>query len=122
MTKGRYNWATLITECEKGFVASGQFAILRMECDTVCLPEYLLWYLNRPEAQSHFKRIQCGTSIPNLTNENIGNYDIELPPMEVQLKIVRINALAKRQGELLKKLSKKRQRLALGICLELMNN
>lgn len=121
-TKGRYNWATLITEDEKDFVASGQFSILRISSDISCSSEYLCWVLNRLETQSHFKRMQCGTSIAILTNENIGNYSIELPTMAVQLKIVKFDRLAKNEQKLLKKLSDQRKLLTDAVCYKLLKN
>ncbi len=119
-TKGRVNWATTVEFNAQRFVVSSQFSVLRTKTD-VCLPEYLRWYLNRPETQSYFKRVQCGTSIRMLTNENIGRYEVVLPDLSVQEKIIKFNRLAETELNLLERLKNKRRELALGSCQAILD-
>ena len=121
LTRGRYNPATLIGENEIGFVAAGQFSVLRIRSKN-CLPEYLHWYLNQQKVQNNLKRVQGGTNIPILTKDIIMDLNIELPDPKIQKKIIKINRQANKEHKLMNQLMKKKQELVRGLCNQLIQN
>ena len=115
LTRGNNHSATLITEEHRGYVAAGQFVVLRLKTDE-CLPEYLCWYLNSAPSQAHLAREARGTGVKIVDKKTLENMTISLPDVAIQKKIAALDVLAKREEELLGALSEKRRRLIYSYC------
>ncbi len=115
LTRGNNHLATLITEEYIDFVAAGQFMVLVLNSDE-CLPEYLSWFLNAPEAKSYFGREARGTSVKIIDKRTVEDLLIPLPDLETQRKIVKLSRLALKEEHLLDSLKEKRKQLIYGYC------
>jgi len=67
-------------------VASGGFIVIRPLAEHL-YPPYLLWYLNLPESQLAFKRLQAGTTVLNLSITALHNFTLKVPPLHKQQSI-----------------------------------
>jgi type I restriction enzyme S subunit len=57
--------------------------------DLRCVPRFLYFGLTTPRLQSLFQVSNKGSTIPTLSQEDVGNFDVAWPPMEEQAAIVR---------------------------------
>ena len=62
-------------------VASTSFFVIRMNGDSVVLPEYLAWYMNCPDAQKQLQGNAAGTSaMVSISKTALAALGIEIPP------------------------------------------
>jgi restriction endonuclease S subunit len=99
IAKGSNNYALEFNLNLPNVVASSAFFVLRPDAATVA-PGYLAWYLNQVDAQRYIKQNTAGTYIPNINIGTLENMSIEIPSMEIQMKIVAIDKLRKRGRQL----------------------
>ncbi|MBN1546327.1 MAG: restriction endonuclease subunit S [Syntrophaceae bacterium] len=116
LTRGNNHPATLITEDYNDFVAAGQFMVLTLESGDVCLPEYLCWFLNAPEAKSYFGREARGSGVKIIDKNIVGSLIVPLPDLQTQGNIVKLGKLALKEEKLLDSLKEKRKQLIFGYC------
>lgn len=69
------------------------------------LAEYLAWAINQPEAQRHFDAAARGTSIRMVPKASLDDLRIDVPDLETQHRIIMIDALAAREGALMRLLA-----------------
>lgn len=89
IAKGVNNMAFIYERSRHNYplvVAAGAFIIIRP------MPEYLyspfvLWYLNLPETQATFKRLQAGTTVPNLSIDTLYGFTLKVPSLQKQRSI-----------------------------------
>lgn len=115
LTRGNNHPATLITDEYNNFVAAGQFMVLTLESDE-CLPEYLCWFLNAPEAKSYFGREARGTSVKIIEKRTVEDLIIPLPDLQTQKNIAELGRLAIQEEQLLDALKEKRKQLIYAQC------
>ena len=117
LAKGRRNFATVIEGLSPSppTIPAGYFLILRLRAGAV-LPQYLAWAINQPAAQGYLRSARRGTNIPFITKEAFADLQIDVPPLEVQQRVVALAELAWRESGLLKRLEQKRTELVRGIC------
>lgn len=115
LTRGNNHPATFITEEYTDFVAAGQFMVITMKSDE-CLPEYLCWYLNSPEAEYYFAREARGTAVKIIAKSTVRNLPVPLPDTESQKNIVKLGKLSLKEEALMHALKEKRKQLIYAQC------
>lgn len=75
------------------------------------LPEYLAWAINHPDAQRRLGAEAQGTSLRMISMAVLERLDIAVPDLQTQRRIVDLDALAKREGRLLRILATRREQL-----------
>jgi restriction endonuclease S subunit len=98
MAKGNKNFAVLYTY-DQPAVAVSLFFIIRPNRKKVD-PEYLTWYLNAPTAQSYFHENRLGASVGNIRKETLEMLEVELPSMDRQKHIAKLNNLLREEKTL----------------------
>ncbi|WNO07773.1 restriction endonuclease subunit S [Teredinibacter sp. KSP-S5-2] len=78
-------------------------------------PAYLCWAVNQPGAQHFLYTESRGTKIPRLSKNSLGLLTIQLPPIEVQEKIIHIQQLWEKEQCSQKNLQKNREKQIHGV-------
>lgn len=73
------------------------------------LPGYLAWAINQPDAQRKLGSEAQGTSLRMIPKTVLERLDIPLPDLETQHRIAAMDALARREGGLLRELADRRE-------------
>lgn len=89
-------------------VASSIFYIIRVDQSEI-LPDYLVCLLNHPKSMTYFNGVSAGSSIPSIRKSELGNFELTLPPLDMQAKIVDMYLLHKKELEILSQLKDKKQ-------------
>lgn len=74
-------------------------------------PDYLVWAINQPSAQRRLGAEAQGTSLRMIPMAVLENLDIAVPDLHTQKRIVELNALARREGHLLRQHAARREEL-----------
>jgi restriction endonuclease S subunit len=98
--KGTSNFCSVFRKKMGKVVASSSFLVIRVTDLTVVNPNYLYWILNREDTLAFLKANAIGTSIPSISKALIEEYAINIPPMDMQNKIVAITQLQQREQQL----------------------
>lgn len=103
----RFNVFNLSISTNENLVSSNNFVIIR--CDTNKVkPEYLKWYLNHPQQQELLAFLsQSNGGLPYISAKKLGDFKINLPSINRQEEIIKINKCLVRQQELLSRLKEK---------------
>lgn len=89
-------------------IASSIFYVIKANKKLV-LPDYLSCILNHSKSLKYFNSIGSGTSIPSIRKSELSDYEIDLPSLEMQHKIVEIYNIHKQEIEFLDQLREKKQ-------------
>jgi len=81
--------------------------IMRPDQERV-LPAYLAWAINQPDAQRKLGSEAQGTSLRMIPKAVLERLEIPLPDLETQHQIATVDALARREGGLLRELADRR--------------
>ncbi|MDR0815610.1 MAG: restriction endonuclease subunit S, partial [Bacteroidales bacterium] len=95
--KGFFNFCAVYREEWGKAVASSSFLVLKIKDKANVLPEYLNWILNREDVCACFQRETAGSVMPSITKAMLGEYEMDVPTMDVQHKIIAIAELQKRE-------------------------
>ncbi len=104
VAKGQEHYAVCYDERIAPAVASSIFIVLRISDLQQVLPAYLRWYLNHPETQKSLSAHSKGTSLPSISKADLSTLQIPIPPMEMQLSIVQLHVLWKKEKRLSRQL------------------
>ncbi|MFW6124311.1 MAG: restriction endonuclease subunit S [Acidobacteriota bacterium] len=77
---------SIIDENFSGEICSTAFCVLRAKKDTID-PRYLFYYVQRDVFMKKLGKIQRGASYPAVTDSDIKNLKISLPPISIQKEI-----------------------------------
>jgi restriction endonuclease S subunit len=110
LSRGHRLYATVVPEVAPNTIATGYFFILRPDEHTVS-PEYLAWLLNQPSFQESLKPFRRGTHIPMVSRTDVENLRIQIPSLEVQRQIVKLNELLDKERRLVAAIQEKRRLL-----------
>ena len=77
----------------------------------VVVPEFVAWAINQPCAQRHFDRFARGTNMRMIPRAVLTGLEIALPGIEVQRRVVALDALAQRERSLSIRAAEQRRRL-----------
>ncbi|QOR74060.1 restriction endonuclease subunit S [Cruoricaptor ignavus] len=73
-------------------VPSSLFYVLTVDEDLI-LPGYLSAVLNLSKNIAYFQQAGAGSNIPSLRKKELADFEIEIPPLEIQEKIVAMKKL-----------------------------
>lgn len=99
-------------------IVSSQFLVIFPKENV--LPEYLCWYLNQPNVQHRLRYESQGSSMPMLSIGSISQFLIEVPNLEIQQSIIKLNRLWEQEQVLAHKLLTNREQLMQGIFQKLL--
>ncbi|WP_313384461.1 restriction endonuclease subunit S [Chishuiella sp.] len=88
-------------------VASSIFYIINTNREAV-LPDYLTCILNHTKSHNYFNSIGAGSSIPSIRKNELADFEINLPSLQVQHKIVEMYDLHNKEIQLLEQLKEKK--------------
>jgi hypothetical protein len=74
-------------------------------------PEYLVWYLNHPNAQAKFKDTARGSSVQFVSKGDLEEFKVPIPTLAIQEKIVATIRLCDHERKLSAQLVRLRQQL-----------
>lgn len=118
--RGHRLYAVVVPVVEPHTIATGYFFILRPNPRLV-LPEYLAWSLNQPDFQESLRPYHRGSHIPMVSRTDVENLRIEVPPLEVQHRILTLNELLDRERHLFAAIREKRSLLVQAASRKLMH-
>ena len=122
MSKGRRNYATLVEDLHGAkTIAAGNFFILKINSEIIS-SEFLVWIVNQSPIQNVLENISKGSGIPFIARDDFANVLIEIPNMQTQEMIVRLDHLSKKDQLLLRQIQKKRQKLLEAVMLNKIKN
>lgn len=101
--KGNDNFAVQYKGIIKPAVASSMFIVIRIKNYGV-LPEYLAWFLNLGSTQKHLHTISKGSDLRSLTQSQVEQIEVVIPPLQTQHNIAQFYLLRKRERTLYRKL------------------
>ena len=104
-----YTAIAIESEENEGLLVSSNCAIVRPDERRV-LPGYLAWLLNTPEVGRYWARHSIGVALGAITLERLRDLKISPPSLETQAEVVRFDALARREVELLRKLADEKEK------------
>jgi restriction endonuclease S subunit len=110
LARGQRLTAAVVNADAQGAIVSGYFFILRPEPD-VADPGFLAWYINQPAFQTQLRAVAKGTDTPLVAKTDILNLTVELPPMNTQALVARLDDLSRRERCLLEAITEKRSDL-----------
>jgi len=99
-----YSAVYVDSEENEGLVVSSNCAIVRPDARVVS-PAYLAWFLNLPEIRRRWTRYSVSVALSAISVESLRDLKISPPSLETQAEVVRFDALARREVELLRKLA-----------------
>ena len=73
------------------------------------LPDYVTCILNHSKSISYFNQVSAGSSIPSIRKKELLDFEIFVPSMEMQKKIVDMYKIHKKEIEILEQLKEKKQ-------------
>jgi restriction endonuclease S subunit len=101
-------------------IASTTLYILRLTSKDI-LAEYLSWYLNQPSVMAMMKAQQVGTGTPLIHKQVVENFEIPIPNLEIQQRIVELAKLQIREKELYQAITEKRQLITNQLIMNKLN-
>lgn len=120
MARGARNYSVLLGEIPDSTLAAACFFIVRVS-DKKLLPAYLCWYLNQSPIERYLVRHSGrGVHMPVVRRSVLEKLDILLPNLEIQKKIVALEALRRQEEDLINHLAEKRKQLITTSCLKLI--
>ena len=121
LSRGQRLYAVVVPMVEPNTIATGYFFILRPN-PRVVLPEYLAWSLNQPDFQESLRPFRRGSHIPMVSRTDVEGLRIQVPPLEVQQRILRLNNLIDDERRLFATIQEKRSRLVQAFSRKLMHD
>jgi len=109
--KGTSNFCSVYRREMGKVVASSSFLVISITDRTAVYPDYLCWFLNRDDTIAFLKTNARGTSIPSISKKMIEEYTINIPPMDVQHKVMEIIQLQQREQHLYERIMDLRNKL-----------
>jgi restriction endonuclease S subunit len=107
--RGHRLGAAVVTEPPVGTIATGYFFILRPAKKV--RPGYLAWAMNQREFQEQMRPFVRGSHIPLITKGDLQELRVEVPPPEVQERVVALGELHRRERQLVAEIQVKRAEL-----------
>ena len=109
--KGTSNFCIVFHEEMGKAVASSSFLVIKLVDHEIITPDYLCWVLNRDDTLAFFKANAVGSAMPSISKTMIEGYEINIPPIQEQSKIVEISRLQQKEKWLYRQISGLRHQL-----------
>lgn len=106
VAKGNNNFAAFPIEDEEYTAASSSFIVIRVNNANEVLPEYLALFINLPATQATLKGLSKGTSIPSISIQALANLPVQVPPLEIQKRVLQFSQLATLETTILQRIAK----------------
>jgi restriction endonuclease S subunit len=120
MARGARNYSILLKDLPGPTFAAACFFIVSVSGKKL-LPSYLCWYLNQLPVERYLIRHSGrGVHMPVVRRSVLEKLDIPIPDLEMQEKIVELEALRHEEENLIKLLAEKRKQLITASCLKLI--
>ncbi|MBN1547830.1 MAG: restriction endonuclease subunit S, partial [Syntrophaceae bacterium] len=120
MARGARNFSVILKVIPNPVLAAACFFIIRVANENV-LPDYLCWYLNQiPVERYLIQHSGRGVHMPVVRRSVLENIDVPVPAIEIQKKVVELNALVREEKALLNDLAEKRNELITAACLRVV--
>jgi len=116
LARGNRNRAYLPENLGDATVASSHFFIITPETGQI-RPAYLAWYLNSRPAQAYLQASAQGTTVMLVQRAVFEEIEIEVPPLDVQARVVAVSSLRDTQRTLVQQLEMKQDLLTEAACL-----
>jgi restriction endonuclease S subunit len=118
-SRGTRNLAVAVADIPCPAIGAPNLFVIRLGQASVCLPNYLAWFMNQRPAQDYFQRSATGTNILNIRREVVEQLAVPVPSLRRQKAIAEFDATARLEREVLRGLIKNRDQqmeaLALGL-------
>ncbi|TDO05399.1 restriction endonuclease subunit S [Sunxiuqinia elliptica] len=108
--KGNRNFAWAYDKAVGKAIASSIFFVIKPDTNQV-LPEYLTTILNLPKNQAYFQSLGAGSSIPSIRKSELEMFQVSLPEMSVQKKIVELKRMHELEIQLNDQIAEKKNKL-----------
>lgn len=118
--RGAKRTAVLVEEPPDRTVADRTFFVARPDSDQV-VPAFLAWYLNERRAQHYLQSHSRGTNIQTIKKSALERLPVQVPPLDTQERIADIQALLRREQELLRAWMDRRSELARAKMIQKLN-
>jgi restriction endonuclease S subunit len=102
--------AVLIDDLTSGMVISSNFVVIRID-DKQLMPEYLFWLLNTTKVKRKIYENTTSNMLGAVKAKFLMDFELTLLSTESQKKIAQLNLLARKESQLLKKLSEEKEKL-----------
>jgi hypothetical protein len=112
-SRGSRHPAALVDTTIRGIAALG-LHVLKPNLRRI-RPEFLVWYLNHPNAQAQIKDIAKGSYVPFVSKAALEQFRLPVPPMQIQDRMVAIANLRQRERKFAVQLEQLRQHLVDGV-------
>ncbi|MDR3220296.1 MAG: restriction endonuclease subunit S [Dysgonamonadaceae bacterium] len=109
--KGLFNFCALYNKDMGKSVASSSFLALKIKDTNEILPEYLCWLLNREDTLSNLQNQAVGSAMPSISKFLMEEYEVPVPSIDVQRKIIAIAGLQKQEQALYKRIAESHKRM-----------
>lgn len=121
-SKGFDNFAVVYKKTYFPAVASSTFLVIQNIKKNIVLPGFLAWYINHPRILDYLKSLSKGTSLPSISKKVLGNLEINIPSLEKQRTIMKINELRIREKQLKAKIENFNEKIVNQILLNTITN
>lgn len=108
-------WVFPFPESFENILAASHFYILKPNTHRV-LSSYLAWSINQPETQKLLQSAATGSHTKMIPKSSFGDVVLDIPSIETQKRIVRIQLLAGRERRLLDQIARRRSQLIQTVC------
>lgn len=103
-SRGSRHPAAVVRKGIRGIAASG-LHVIRPDSSRA-LPDYLAWWLSHPVSQARLRdELARGSYIPFVTKADLERFEVALPPISTQRRIIEVEQLRARQDELSQRLT-----------------
>ena len=109
--KGTSNFCVVFHEEMGKAVASSSFLVITIIDSYIISPEYLSWVLNREDTLAFFKANAVGSAMPSIGKTLVEEYEIAIPHIQIQKKIVEISRLQQKERQLYRQISELRNQI-----------
>ena len=108
--KGNRNPAWVYRNATGPAVASSIFFVVSADESRV-LPEYLCALFNTAATQAYFQTLGAGSSIPSIRKSELEAFELYLPPMATQQKVVVLQQLQLKEQQLTEQILAEKQKI-----------
>jgi hypothetical protein len=116
VARGSSPFAAAITEPLPDTIVPSLFFLVRPELGRV-RPRYLAWAIN-VSLRERLGALQQGTHVPQVSITDFGDLTIDVPPLDVQERIVALDDLGRREYRLALDIAERRADMVRRVCIE----
>ena len=119
LNRGHRLYPVVVPDVAANTIATGYFFILRPNARLI-VSEYLAWALNQPDFQDSLRPYLRGSHIPMVSRTDVEGLRIDVPPLDVQRRILMLNNLLEDERRLSAAIYERRRQLVQAVSRTLM--